>query len=411
MATPARRPLSLAAVLLCLTGTLAIGLLVKAPCANGNWADGRQYVHYCYSDIEPLLGTEQLTGGRLPFLDACGPGPGECDEYPVLTMYAMRLAAWMSHGAGNLTSGFFYANVILLTFAAVVVTVGLYVLAGERALYFALAPTLLVYGFINWDLLAVAFATLATVAFLRRRDVWSGLFLGLGMAAKLYPLLLVVPFVAQRFREHKPDDGVHLAWSAAGTWVLVNAPFALAAPKAWWEFFRFNLARPADWDSLWFVAYHRLAGPLCCAPSRVVSVGSVALFVAAVWFVWRAKSRIDPAFARWTLGLPILMLFLLSNKVYSPQYGLWLLPWFALALPSPQLFVAFSAADVVVFLTRFSWFGRYSGFGGLPIGVFEIAILVRAAVLVWCLVVWVRRGTAAPVPSRPPIVVPAELPA
>ncbi|MGH7419274.1 MAG: hypothetical protein ACREKB_15985, partial [Candidatus Rokuibacteriota bacterium] len=93
--------------------------------------------------------------------------------------------------------------------------------------------------------------------------------------------------------------------------------------------------------------------------------------------------------------------FLLTNKVYSPQYGLWLLPWFALALPNLRLFAAFQAADVAVFLTRFSWFGRHTGIGGLPIGTFEIAVLVRAAVLVWCLAAWVRRGRSEAVPLAP----------
>jgi uncharacterized membrane protein len=46
--------------------------------------------------------------------------------------------------------------------------------------------------------------------------VWSGVLLGLGAAAKLYPALLVVPFVAGRMRGREPDRGIHLAWAAAG---------------------------------------------------------------------------------------------------------------------------------------------------------------------------------------------------
>ncbi|HEX7464705.1 MAG TPA: hypothetical protein VF382_07425, partial [Actinomycetota bacterium] len=175
MATPTRR-IGLGLVLVCLAATLAVGLAIKAPCASGDWGDGRQYKHYCYSDIVPLLGAEHLTGGRFPYLDACAPGTGECDEYPVLTMYAMRVAAWMSNGL----AGFFYANALLLAIAAFVIAVCLYLMVGPRALYFALAPTLLIYGFVNWDLLAVAFATAATLAYLNRRDVWSGILLGLG---------------------------------------------------------------------------------------------------------------------------------------------------------------------------------------------------------------------------------------
>ena len=69
----------------------------------------------------------------------------------------------------------------------------------------------------------------------------------------------------------------------------------------------------------------------------------------------------EPSFPRWTLGFPMMVLFLVTNKVYSPQYGLWLLPWFALALPSMRPFVAFEVADVAVFVTRFWFFGELTG--------------------------------------------------
>jgi len=395
--TNGRRGIGLGLVLACTAATLALGLVVKAPCATGAWGDGRQYKRYCYSDIVPLLGTERLQGGRLPYLDPCPPDEKQCDEYPVLTMYAMRLAASASSGTG----GFFFANVVLLTLAAFAISVCLYLLVGGRALYFALAPTLLIYAFMNWDLLAVALATAATLAFLRRRDVTSGILVGLGAAAKLYPGLLAIPFVADRFRDRDPDAGIHFAWAAIGAWFAVNLPFALLAPSGWWQFFRFNSERAADWDSLWFIGCHQLTGELYCRPTGKINVASLLLFFGAAAFVWWWKRRREPDFQRWTLGLPLLVLFLLTNKVYSPQYGLWLLPWFALVLPHPAVFIAFSLTDVVVFVTRFAWFARSYDMGGLPIGVFEIAVVARAAVLVWCLVAWVRRPQTAPLPGEP----------
>ena len=405
MALPTKQ-IGLGLAMACLGTTLALGVALKAPCTEGDWRDGRQYHRYCYSDIVPLLGTEQLAGNRLPFLDPCVAADGACDEYPVLSMYAMRLAAWMSNG----TTGFFFANVLLLSIAAFATLICLYLLVGSRALYFALAPTLLIYGFMNWDLIAVAFATAATLAYFNRRDVWSGVHLGLGATAKLYPALLLVPFVLGRFRERKPDAGIHLAWAGAAAWLAVNLPFMLAAPLGWREFFRFNATRPADWDSLWFVACHRLTGELFCDRPRVlgalgllqvINIASAVLFVALSVLLYRLRRRVAPDFPRWTFGFAILVAFLLTNKVYSPQYGLWLLPWFALALPNLRLFAAFQAADLAVFLTRFSWFGRYTGIGGLPIGAFEIAVLVRAAVLVWCLAAWVRRDRSEAVPLAP----------
>jgi uncharacterized membrane protein len=278
-------------------------------------------------------------------------------------------------------------------------------MAGGRALYFALAPTLAIYAFMNWDLLAVVLATLATYAYLRNRDGVSGVLLGLGAAAKFYPALLLVPFVLGRVRERRRGGAASLVVGAAVSYAAVNLPFALVAPHAWATFFRFNSNRPADWDSIWFVACQRLHGGTGCPWSaHLVDELSLGLFVvgAAVVFLLRRARR--PDFPRWTFGFPLLAAFLLTNKVYSPQYGLWLLPWFALALPNPWLFAAFEATEVAVFVTRFSWFGRLSipGYQGVPIGAFQIALVARAAVLLLCVVAWTRGRKAEPViPAAP----------
>ena len=380
--SPSRRTIGIGAVFLLLAGTLAIGHAIKTPCVHGDWSDGRPFTWLCHTDIIPLLGNEQLYGDRLPYLEPCEQTEGTCDEYPVLTIWMMRLTASV---AGPHNTRFFYANAILLWLAALWTAYLLYTVVGRRALYFALAPTLAIYGTLNLDLLPVALATGGTVAYLRRRDVTSGVLLGLGAAAKLYPALL--------------------AWAAAGAWIAVNVPFALAGTSGWLEFFSYNAFRPADWDSLWFVACEQATG-MGCTNTRLVNLGSLVLFLGWLAIVWTIKGRRQPGFARWTLGFPILVIFLLTNKVYSPQYSVWLLPWFALALPHLRLFLAFEAADMAVFVTRFSWFGllggHHNGFAGSPLGAFEVAILVRAAVLVVCVIAWIRAGEPIPRLEQPP---------
>ena len=54
-------------------------------------------------------------------------------------------------------------------------------------------------------------------------------------------------------------------------------------------------------------------------------------------------------------------------------------------------FATFEAAEVAVFVTRFEWFGRLTGFHGLPIGAFQLALIARAIVLVACVSVWALR--------------------
>lgn len=395
-----KRTIGLGLVFALLAGTLAIGHAIKAPCVWESWDDGRPFKYLCYTDMIALHTSEQLTGGRLPFLDPCDIPPGStCDEYPVLTMYAMRLAAFAS---GDSNTRFFYANAILVWIAAFWIALLLYIMVGTRALYFVLAPTLALYATNNWDLIAVTLATGGTLAYFRRRDVWSGILLGLGAAAKLYPALLVIPFVVGRFRSKEPDRGIHIAWAAAGTWIAVNLPFALFGTLGWWEFFRNSGARAASWNSVWFLVCERVTGE-GCTNTRAINIVSAWLFVILVGVVWRMKAKREPGFPRWTLGFPILVLFLLTGKLYSPQFSLWLLPWFALALPNLRLFVAFQLTDVAVYVTEFSWLGGgvEGGLAGLPLGAMQLAILARAVVLVLCLVSWVRRREPVPTAAPP----------
>jgi uncharacterized membrane protein len=401
--------LSLSVVLAGTVATLTLGAAVKQPCAAGDWGDGRQYKRLCYSDIVPLYGTEQLTGDRLPYLQPCRTEAGQCDEYPVLTMYFMRLAAWLGRGY----PAFFYVNEIMLALCAIGTAWALYRVAGRRALYFALAPTPLIYAFVNWDLLAVALAAAATVAFLRNRDATGGVLLGLGAAAKAYPILLLVPFALERFRQRRRRAAAVLTLGAVGAYAAVNLPFVVAAPHPWSTFFRFNSDRPADLDSLWFMACQQLHTFCSWSPHRINWV-SVAIFATLSAVVYAIRRALRPDFPRWTFAFPLLVLFLLTSKVYSPQYGLWLIPWFALALPNPWLFAAFEATDVAVFLTRFTWFGRlaadagdpvFAGYRGTPLGGLQVALMLRAAVLVACLAAWAvgREGHtvegAGPIPA------------
>lgn len=388
----ASRAISLGVVVACVVGTMTLGTVAKSPCASGNWDDVRQYRWGCYSDIVPLIGTEQLEGGRLPFLDACARSEHNCDEYPVVSMYVMRVTAWVADlapGAGPHYAPFYFINAILLLACAVAVAICLWAIVGRRALWFALAPTLLLTGTVNWDLIAVALATAAMVAFAARREEWAGVSIGVGAASKFYPSFLVLPLFLQGIRERQPDRSVRILWWSAGTWLALNLPFAIAAPQGWVEFFRFNGERPADFDSLWYIAADRWSR--ASFEIRTVNIASGFLFVAVLALCWWWKARRPDRLQPWTLAFPIVVAFLLTNKVYSPQYGLWLLPLFALCVPSFRTFALFQAADVAVYVTRFRFFGEITAEPwGWPESWFQIAVLVRAAVLIGALIVWIR---------------------
>jgi uncharacterized membrane protein len=220
--------------------------------------------------------------------------------------------------------------------------------------------------------------------------------IGLGTAAKLYPVLLLVPFALGRLRERRGGGAANLLAWAGVAYAVVNVPFVLVTRPQWLTFFKYNADRVADFDSLWYLACNRLHLGCSLSP-RSINVLSLLAFAGVAALLWWARRLRQPSFPRWTFGFPLLVAFLLSNKVYSPQYGLWLLPWFPLALPNLPLFAMFEAADVAVFVTRFSWFGRYQlHVGGAPLGAFQVALALRSAVLLACLAAWVLQGTREP---------------
>jgi uncharacterized membrane protein len=365
-------PLVLSVTCLSLLASVAL----RAPCVGADWSTGVQYRTFCYSDVLALYEQRGLADGKIPYLD-------ERFEYPVL-IGAFAAATGLPAPNGGAA---FALSILGLGGLALVTAAGLWRIAGSRALVFAAAPTLVLYGLVNWDLIAVALATLATAAFLRRRDAAAGVLLGLGAAAKLYPALLVLPFAWQRWRDGDRRDATRLVVAGVGAWVLVNAPVMLLAPHGWSYFFRFNAARGADWGSVWATVCDAGVVGLCARTATVnaVSTAAFALGAIGIWIAWR---RLD--LAPWTSAFALVVVFLLTNKVYSPQYSLWVLPWIVVLAVDLRWFAAFEAADAAVFVAHFSWQARLMGIGGAPLGMLEAASLVRAALLVGMLVVAVR---------------------
>ena len=358
--------------------------LARAQCVKqGGGQEGSS--DWCYTEIARLAIVEGVLDGRTPYLEPCTSRPTPCDEYPPLTMYPMWLSAWV----GGSPLGTYLAAAALLITAACLTTWFLWKLVGPRALYFAAAPTLLLYGPMNWDLLGVVAMTAALYWFLRGRRSLAAIAVGVGAAAKIMPGLACAPMAFSRTSNRRIRIDIRFVVLAAVTWLVLDVPFAITGFHGWSELYRYNAARPIDVDSLWSVACHAFTGSTPCSRASVVDPLSAVLFLIVVSVVWRLRVREAPSTAPWTMGFAVLTVFFLTNKVYSPQYDLFLLPWFALVIPDLRAFLAFQAADVAIFLTRFRGFFQPS------LDLFHIAVLARAVVLLLCIYLYIRARVAS----------------
>jgi hypothetical protein len=349
------------------------------------------YLRWCYSDIPPLWFAERLHEGAVPYLD-------HAVEYPVLTGFWMWLASLTASTAGTFL---FWTGLLLVACAGVVAWLLARELGAVRALVFAIAPTLVVSGAVNWDLPAVLLATAGLVAHRRARDGLSGALLGLGTAAKLFPALFLVPTTLAAWRLRGRRAGITTALAGTAAWAAVNLPVLLAAPRSWWAFVRLSRERPSDWDALTSVAIHLTRWDPSIPALNLLT--AVAFAIGAVAIVTVAVRR-HPARSWHLTALPLLAWFLLTSKVYSPQFSLWVLPLLALAFPGWRWVAAFAVADVAVTITRLPYLANFVGDGAAgawPWAPFGTALVVRAAVLAGAAWIGWQRQVAADAPDVP----------
>ncbi len=328
----------------------ALALLSKAACRAGAWNVGiEQFQAHCYTDIYPLYFSEGLSAGKVPYL-------GHPVEYPVIIGAAMQVAAWIVRPISDQAirgREFFDVTVAMLTLCTVAAVLATAYLAGPArrwtALLVALSPAVILAAFINWDLIAMSLAVLGMAAWAGRRGILAGVLLGLAVATKFYPVFLLGPLFLLCLRAGRLRAFWVTAGSAAVAWLAVNLPVAIAAPEGWSTFYRFNAARGADWGSIWYFFETEHWPVVGSMPLSTLNAVSLLLFgIACVLIVVLALSA--PRRPRVPqLYLLVVVAFLLFNKVWSPQYVIWLVPLVVLARPRLPAYVLWQLAEIAYF--------------------------------------------------------------
>jgi uncharacterized membrane protein len=222
----------------------------------------------------------------------------------------------------------------------------------------ALAPGVVLTATINWDLWAVALTALAMLLWARRYPLAAGIVLGLGVSAKFYPLLLLGPLLLLCLRAGRMRAFLTTAAATAVSWAVVNVPLMVTSYDAWARFYALSHDRGADYGSVWLV----LSGQGVVDFSDVGRLnhwGEVAfgvLFVAIAALVLVAPRR--PRFAQ--VAFLVLAAFVLTNKVYSPQYVLWLIPLAVLARPRWRDFLLWQLVEVAYFFSVWWYIHSFS---------------------------------------------------
>ncbi|GAA2653178.1 glycosyltransferase 87 family protein [Streptomyces vastus] len=365
-------------------GMFALGMVQKLPCYDGAWFFGAssQYTHACYSDIPHLYQGRGFAEGLVPYFDKLS-GDMEYLEYPVLTGVFMEVASWLTPGSGSIqdqANVYWMVNAGMLMVCAAVIAVCVTRTHRRRpwdGLLVALAPAFALTATVNWDLLAVALTAAAMLMWARSRPFAFGVLLGLATAAKLYPFLLLGPLLVLCWRAGRWREFGTALRGAAGAWLVVNLPVMLLAREGWSKFYTFSQERGVDFGSFWLVLSHRMDSPPTTDTVNTLAMVLMLLSCLGVAGLALTAPR-RPRFAQ--LAFLVVAAFILTNKVYSPQYVLWLVPLAALARPKWRDFLIWQACEVAYFLGIWMYLA-YTTSGdahkGLPTDGYHVVILVH----------------------------------
>ncbi len=386
-------------LLVATAATMALSVAERTHCIQKGWTGSDQFWHACFSDLPALYQLGNLDEGLAAYVA----GEGARADHPVLTGSVMAWVGGLVPDGSFLdqTRWYFALWALLgtaLAIAVVFLTAASRPLHATDAAHVALSPVLVLTAMLSPDLFGVALASAGIWAWSRRRPVAAGVLLGLGVAARTDPLLILLALVLLGLRTGRLAAVRRTLGAAAGAVVVVLLPF-LVAPNStaivrsyqvWWD-------SAAGLGSPWMIP--QLVGhPLPNGATTLLSV--VGLVVAlAVGAVFALSTRRRPSVAE--VAFVLVAVALLTGKAFPVQASLWLLPLLALCGVRWRDHLVWAGAEALHFVMVWLYVGGLSKPDrGLPPGWYAVLLGIRVlavAYLVWR--VWRTAADRAPLPD------------
>ncbi|MBS44517.1 MAG: hypothetical protein CMH83_15405 [Nocardioides sp.] len=404
-------------VLLAVTAlTVALGMLARSACATDDWSGGTAGdARLCTSDVAAGYvggglaelawpwGDDSGTSGRYPDAD--------WDERPPLVGVVAWASAHVTHlvvGSPDVDARYSVAPsrlgddpdvlhergvlvavvAVLWAWLAMLAVLALAQVHRRRpwdAAAFAAAPVLALAGLVSWDLLAVALAAGALLAWVRGRAVLAGLALGAGVAAGMWPALLLPALVLDAVRRGRRAELGPLLLSGVGAFVVACLPAALSSPGRFLDSWSTMAGRGPEAGTVWAVLDQAFGLPGVVVPVAWALVAVWCLLVLLAGAVAPRPPRVEQTVLLLLAGAVLL------RTTYDPWQAVWLLPFAALALPRWRDQLVWQGGEVLHLALYWWWVGGYLQPGGSgAAGFYWVGVLAHVLGTCWLVALVLR---------------------
>jgi uncharacterized membrane protein len=395
-----------AALIVCLA-MLGAGLVLKGQCAVGEGYRGKQFIQLCYNDIQALYFERHIDERVFPYVSGTivdGELRDGASEYPILT----GLFTWGVGQAADNPHEYFFLTAPFLALAGLGTLLLLARMAPRRMLLWAAAPALVLYSFHNWDHFAVLAVTAAVWFWSKDEPGRAAVALGVGACLKLFPIMFLIPLFLDVRNKSDTKRALRTVGLGAAVIAIVNLPFILINAGGWFATYEYHSQRIWNLDSMWGV----FASSLDVGSANLLS--ALLTLVTFAWILWTARLRqaVVGSYPFLQVSAAMLAGYMLWSKIQSPQYTLWLIPFFVLLRVRLFWWVAYALADIAVYIGYFSWAYIVFFFFGPDLEVYRklmvVGIAGRSLLLAALIPVFlfsreaVARATDEPELSHPP---------
>lgn len=291
-----------------------------------------------YSDALGFF--EKAAAPGFPYLD-------KLIEYPVLTGIFIQFMEII----GRSRAGYYLFTAAALISLGALATYFLFQIIPEHRrkrffTYWIFAPSMFIFLVFNWDIIAILFTVIAFYFMQKNKNYYASFFLAMGFCSKFFPILYLAPLL---LKQKSTKEWFKIIAVFLGSIFLVNIFFAVSNFEGWSYFFTLNSIRNSNPDSIWTLI--RLYG----YNFSITQINFISLFLfSSSYLLVMARFRKAPIEI---LCFIATILFLLFNKVFSPQYVLWLLPFFVICpIQIKKFFYTLEFSNLIAFFAILPWF-------------------------------------------------------